>query len=58
VKRGNFIRELVNAGCYLSRNGKSHDLYVNPPNGIQAPVPRHLELKDSLCLLIKKQLGI
>jgi len=54
VKRGNFIRELVNARCYLSR----HDLYVNPNNGKQAPVPRHSELKDSLCLLIKKQLEI
>ncbi|HSQ08240.1 MAG TPA: type II toxin-antitoxin system HicA family toxin [Chromatiaceae bacterium] len=58
MKRGTFIRELVDAGCYLSRHGKRHDLYVNPSNGKQAPVPRHSELKDSLCLLIRKQLGI
>jgi mRNA interferase HicA len=58
VKRGNFIRELFEAGCYLCRHGKRHDLYVNPSNSKQTPVPRHSELKDSLCQLIKKQLGI
>jgi hypothetical protein len=58
VKRGNFIRELVDAGCYLKRHGKKHDLYANPRNGKQAPVPRHPEIKESLCELIRKQLGL
>ncbi len=58
MKRGNFIRELVNAGCYLKRHGKNHDIYANPKNGKQAPVPRHAEIKESLCQLIRKQLGI
>jgi hypothetical protein len=58
VKRGEFIRELVAGGCYLKRHGKKHDLYANPRTGKQAPVPRHSELKDSLCALIRKQLGI
>jgi predicted RNA binding protein YcfA (HicA-like mRNA interferase family) len=58
VKRGDFIRELTKAGCSLKRHGKKHDLYVNPKNGQQAPVPRHSEIKDSLCELIRKQLGL
>jgi len=58
VKRGNFIRELVKAGCYLKRHGKKHDIYANPNNGKHAPVPRHAEIKESLCKLIRNQLGI
>nr|VFJ50747.1 MAG: hypothetical protein BECKFW1821A_GA0114235_102830 [Candidatus Kentron sp. FW]VFJ52846.1 MAG: hypothetical protein BECKFW1821B_GA0114236_101321 [Candidatus Kentron sp. FW] len=33
MKRGNFIRELVDARCYLKRHGKKHDIYANPVNG-------------------------
>jgi mRNA interferase HicA len=58
VNRGNFIRELVRAGCYLERHGKRHDIYKNPKNGKRAPVPRHSEIKESLCELIRRQLGL
>jgi len=58
VKRRDFIRELVDAGCYLKRHGSKHDIYVNPKNGRKAPVPRHSDIKRSLCELIKKQLAI
>jgi len=58
LKRYDFIKELVSAGCYLKRHGSKHDIYVNPINGKKAPVPRHNEIKDSLCELIRKQLGI
>ena len=58
MKRHALIRELVNAGCYLQRHGKKHDLYANPQTGRKAPVPRHQEFADSLCYLIKKQLGL
>jgi len=58
VKRGELIRALVAAGCYLKRHGKKHDIYANPNTGKQAPVPRHAEIKDSLWALIKKQLGL
>jgi mRNA interferase HicA len=58
MKRGDFIRQLVDAGCYLKRHGKEHDIYANPRNGRQAPVPRHSEIKDSLVRLIRRQLGI
>ncbi|RLC08459.1 MAG: addiction module toxin, HicA family [Deltaproteobacteria bacterium] len=54
MKRKNFIRQLVAEGCYLKR----HDnIYANPMTGRQSPVPRHQEIKESLCRLIKHQLG-
>jgi len=58
VKRNAFIREMVDAGCYLKRHGKKHDIYMNPENGRKAPIPRHPEIKESLCELIRKQLGL
>nr|VFJ99645.1 MAG: HicA toxin of toxin-antitoxin [Candidatus Kentron sp. H]VFK01133.1 MAG: HicA toxin of toxin-antitoxin [Candidatus Kentron sp. H]VFK04140.1 MAG: HicA toxin of toxin-antitoxin [Candidatus Kentron sp. H] len=58
MKRGRFIRELVDAECYLKRHGKRHDIYANPMNGKQAPIPRHPEIKETLCRLIRKQLGV
>ena len=58
MRRKNFIRELVKSGCYLKRHGKKHDIYMNPKNGKQAPVPRHSEIKESLCTLIREQLDL
>ncbi len=58
MKRRDFIRELVDAGCYLKRHGGKHDIYINRENGKQSPVPRHPEIKESLCALIRKQLGL
>jgi YcfA-like protein. len=58
MKRRDFIRELANARCYLKRHGKRHDIFANPRNGRNAPVPRHSEIKNSLCELIRKQLGL
>jgi hypothetical protein len=58
VKRTAFVRELVRAGCYLHRHGKRHDIYANPRNGKKAPLPRHPEVKDSLCRLIRRELGL
>ena len=58
MKRRDLIRELVEAGCYLRRSGKRHDIYMNPRNGKTAPVPRHPEIRESLCDLIRKQLGL
>jgi hypothetical protein len=58
LKRKAFLRELGQAGCELHRHGKKHDLYLNPATGRKAPVPRHNEIKDSLCDLIRHQLGL
>jgi len=58
VKRRDFIRELERAGCVLHRHGARHDIYRNPANGRRAPVPRHREIPDTLCEIIRQQLGL
>ncbi len=58
MKRHEFIRELVKNGCFLKRHGSNHDIYMNPHNGKKAPIPRHPEIKNTLCELIRKQLGL
>ena len=58
MKRQRLIRELEAAGCIFVRHGGRHDVYRNPANGKQAPVPRHREIPDTLCQLIRKQLGL
>ncbi len=58
MKRKELIRELEKAGCVLHRHGAKHDIYHNPSTGQKSPVPRHTEIKDSLCRLIRKQLGL
>ncbi len=58
MKREAFIRELRAQGCILERHGKRHDIWRNPKTGRQASVPRHRELANVLCVVIRKQLGI
>jgi mRNA interferase HicA len=58
MRRQQFVRELEQAGCRLLRHGARHEIYVNPSTGRRAPVPRHTEIKDSLCRLIRHQLGL
>lgn len=58
MKRRKFVRELEHAGCVLKRSSGGHDIYHNPLTKRSAPVPRHSEIADSLCKLIKRQLEI
>ncbi len=58
MKRKNFIRELRLKGCAVKRHGANHDIYINVRSGLTAPVPRHSEIKESLCKLIRLQLGL
>lgn len=58
MKRQELIQELERTGCILKRHGKRHDVYFNPTNGRTAPVPRHREISDSLCRVIRRQLGV
>jgi hypothetical protein len=58
MKRQAFIRELEQEGCVFVRHGKRHDVYRNPATGQQAPVPRHREIAETLCDVIRKQLGV
>ena len=58
MKRQEFIQELESKGCMFKRHGRKHDIYMNPAVGRTAPIPRHTEIKDSLCRLIRRQLGV
>ncbi len=58
MKRKALIAELEQAGCSLRRRGAKHDIYMNPQTGKQAPIPRHKEIKETLCRLIRRELGI
>lgn len=58
MKRQELIRQLEAAGCVFHRHGKRHDIYRNPANGQQAPVPRHREVADTLCRIIRRQPGL
>jgi mRNA interferase HicA len=58
LKRRDLIKRLVAHGCFLHRRGAKHDIYMNRNNGRKAPVPRHSEIRNTLCVLIKKQLGV
>ena len=58
MNRSEFVRELTQGGCRLLRHGARHDIYENAANGQRAPVPRHAEIRDSLCRLIRRQLGM
>jgi hypothetical protein len=58
VKRRALIRQLEGAGCFLKRPGTRHDVYFNPATNRSAPVPRHVEVPNSLCKLIRRQLEL
>lgn len=58
MKRREAIRELIQAGCYLKHHGANHDVYANPKTGRRVPIPRHQEIKNTLCELIRRQLGL
>ncbi|MFN0102119.1 MAG: type II toxin-antitoxin system HicA family toxin [Bryobacteraceae bacterium] len=52
------MRALERSGCELKRAEGRHDIYVNPATSRSAPVPRHTEIPDTLCALIRRQLGL
>ncbi len=58
MKRKALIAELEQAGCYLARSRGKHDIYKNQANNKSAPIPRHTEIKNTLCQLIRKELGL
>ncbi|MEO5356582.1 MAG: addiction module toxin, HicA family [Nitrospirae bacterium YQR-1] len=58
MKRTEFIRGLLDAGCIFLKHGARHDLYINPVAGKKQPIPRHNEIDDILAKHIKKKLGI
>ncbi|MCL2604304.1 MAG: type II toxin-antitoxin system HicA family toxin [Defluviitaleaceae bacterium] len=47
-------------GCFIKRNGKKHDIWINPATGGTAPIPRHQgkEIPTGTEEDIKKKLGL
>jgi hypothetical protein len=58
MKREAFIKELNSAKRYVKRQGKNHDIFFHPKSSRIAPVPHHVEIKNTLCALIRKHLGL
>ncbi|MCL2073006.1 MAG: type II toxin-antitoxin system HicA family toxin [Marinilabiliaceae bacterium] len=58
MKRNQFISHLDNHSCVFKREGNNHSIFMNLITGKRAAVPRHSEIKDSLCNEICKQFGI
>lgn len=60
MKTSNFVAELISAGCYIHRHGKSHDMWVSPITGNKTLVPRHgsKELAKGTELNIRRLLGV
>jgi len=58
MKRNQLIQYLENNDCILKREGSNHSIYMNLKTGKRTAVPRHNEIKDTLCNEICKQLGI
>lgn len=57
MKNSELIRELKEAGCFLSRHGKGHDKWKNPNTGQSEWVPRHAgEIPTGTALKILKKL--
>jgi hypothetical protein len=56
MKRTELIKRIGETGCVLIRHGKRHDWYQNPATKMAQPVPRHIEIKDSLAKHILKML--
>ena len=50
-------RELERCGCSLKRSSGGHDIFHNPQTKRSAPAPRHVEIRNTLCDLIRRQLS-
>ncbi|MGH7412002.1 MAG: type II toxin-antitoxin system HicA family toxin [Candidatus Methylomirabilis sp.] len=58
MKRRDFERHLRTHGCVLHHHGGRHDVWLNPANLAQAPVPRHHQIKRGTVFGICRILGI
>ena len=58
MKREYLIKHLLKHGCNILREGKKHTIVINKENFSISSIPRHNEIKDTLCNEICKQLGI
>lgn len=54
MKRKELIKQIEEMGCIFIRHGGRHDWYQNPRTKVSQPIPRHVEIKDSLAKHIIK----
>ena len=54
------LRQIKRQGCEFKRSGARHDIWINPANGKESSVPRHLskELPTGTANRILKDLGL
>lgn len=58
MKRKDLVKHLLEHGCELLREGRSHSVWINPANQRQATIPRHREINDFTARAICRQLGV
>jgi mRNA interferase HicA len=58
MKRNQLIQHLENHGCIFKREGSNHSIYMNSKTRKRTAVPRHTEIKNTLCNDICKQLDV
>ena len=58
MKQNKFIKYLEQNNCHLVREGGRHSLYKNISTGEMSTVPRHSDIKESLCRKICKDLNV
>ena len=58
MKKSQLLQYLAEHNCPVKREGSNHTIVINLKTGKRTCIPRHNELKDSLCNEICKQLGI
>lgn len=58
MKRRQLVKHLRRQGCEVLREGARHTLFINPANEKRVPVPRHVEIKNTIAREICKQLEI
>lgn len=58
MKQRELLRHLRRHGCNLKRQGKEHELWVNPNTGAMEAVPRHTEIPNGLARKICRGLSI
>jgi mRNA interferase HicA len=58
MKKLEFVKHLRIKGCTLKRQGANHEVWEHPKNKTWSTVPRHKEIKRTLCIKICKDLGI
>ena len=51
-------KHLRTHGCHLDHHGGRHDVWRNPANGHQEPLPRHREINNFTAAAICRGLGI